>query len=189
MRRAGSRTVLHMYFKAELIIAYSMRLTVKSSFFLTYFIHNWLGTMETKCQSLGIASATLQMVALASDSVHLLQRIYDSEAPALNELEAHMRGVAYTVDLTESRYQAISGGKVSDDENKLREIAENGINVAREVEDEIGFLTGFYVDGRFLQTAKSMLEILGHPGKFDRLELTLSKYGEMMERDIIPSFW
>lgn len=166
-----------------------MRLTVKSLFSSTYFIHNWLGTMESNSQSLGIASAILQMVSFASDSVHLLRRVHDSEAPALNELEAHMRSVSYAVDLMQSRYQAIGGGKVSNHEGKLHEIARDAMNAAREVEDEIGFLTGFYVDERFLQTAKAMLEVLGHFEKLEHLELTLTKYGEVMEREILPHLW
>lgn len=145
--------------------------------------------METNSQSLGIASAILQMVSIASDSVHLLRRIHDSEAPALHELEVHMRSVSYTIDLTQSRYQAISGGKASDHEDKLHEIAGDAMNAAREVEDEIGFLAGFYVDERFLQAAKSMLEVLGHFERLERLELALTKYGEVMERDILPHLW
>ncbi|KAM5343823.1 hypothetical protein ACJ41O_012360 [Fusarium nematophilum] len=142
-------------------------------------------TMATGLEALGAASAVLQVISFASDVIGVCRKVYGGKPTANDELQEHAKRLSDAVDRTQRRCQTMAKSRPSEYDKRLAGIAEDCRAAARELENEVRFVTGMQQKGNLLKAVNAALRASSHRKKIERLEFSLFRYRQVMETEMI----
>ncbi|KAH6892959.1 hypothetical protein B0T10DRAFT_591770 [Thelonectria olida] len=141
--------------------------------------------MATGIESLGAASAVLQVISFAGDVACVCKKVYDGKPTANDELQEHARRMSDAAGRIQSRCQTMAETQSSEYDKKLGDIAQDCRTAARELENEVSFVTDMHKKGSLLKAVNAAFRASSHRRKIERLELSLFRCRQVMETEIM----
>ncbi|KAK7408212.1 hypothetical protein QQX98_009621 [Neonectria punicea] len=141
--------------------------------------------MATGFEALGAASAVLQVISFASDVIIVCKKVYDGKPTVDDQLEEHAKRMSDVIGRVQSRCQTMAKNQPSEDDKTLADIAEACRTAAKELRTELRFVTGLHEKGSLLKAINATLRASSHRKKIERLELSLFRYRQVMETEMM----
>ncbi|RKK80148.1 hypothetical protein BFJ71_g16003 [Fusarium oxysporum] len=141
--------------------------------------------MATGLEALGAASAVLQVISFASEVSVACKKIYDGKPTSEVCLKHHAKQMSDAVGRLETRLEAIAKVHSKFSNQKLQDVAEDCKRAAEDLEKEAQFITSLHVKGNILKAIHATFRASGHQKKIQRLELSLSRYRQVMETEMM----
>ncbi|KAF9768241.1 hypothetical protein IL306_014480, partial [Fusarium sp. DS 682] len=141
--------------------------------------------MATGLEALGAASAVLQVISFASEVSVAWKKIYDGKPTSEVCLKHHAKQMSDAVGRLETRLEAIAKVHSKFSNQKLQDVAEDCKRAAEDLEKEAQFITSLHVKGNILKAIHATFRASGHQKKIQRLELSLSRYRQIMETEMM----
>ncbi|KAH8667143.1 hypothetical protein BGZ61DRAFT_509602 [Ilyonectria robusta] len=145
--------------------------------------------MLTGFEALGAASAVLQVISFAGEVVSVCRKVYDGRPTSNDDLEEHVKGMSDAVGRIQDRCQAMANTQQSGYDKKLGSIAEGCKTAATELEKEVRFVTSMHGKGSLLKAIHATIRASSHRKKIESLELSLFRYKQVMEVEIMSHLY
>lgn len=145
--------------------------------------------MTTSLEALGAASACLQVISLAAGLVSACKKVYDGRPTANDILEDQVQQMIEAVGRVRARCQTMAGTEASQYDKALEDVAQKCSAAARELQEEVRFVTRLREKGRLLKAINATLRASSHRKRIERLEESLSKYRQAMEMELLSHLW
>ncbi|RKL38449.1 hypothetical protein BFJ72_g7260 [Fusarium proliferatum] len=141
--------------------------------------------MATGLEALGAASAVLQVISFAADVAVACKKIYDGKPTSEVCVERHAKQMSDAVSRLETRCEAMANVHSRFGDQKLQSIAKECKKAAEDLEREAQFITSLHVKHSILKAVHATFTASSHQKKIQRLELSLSRYRQIMEVEIM----
>lgn len=145
--------------------------------------------MATGLEALGAASAVLQVISFAADLVSACRKVYDGKPTEYNALREHATQMCDAADRVQSRCESMAKMRPFEHDANLDAIAKGCRAAARELETEAKFVTRMQVKGSLFKAVNAILRASSHQKKIERLELSLFRYRQVMETELLSHLW
>lgn len=145
--------------------------------------------MATGLEALGAASACLQLISFAANIIQTCKKVYEGRPTSSDHLGEHVRRMMGAVDRVQSRCKTMAEMQPTNYDKKLDDIAGSCSAAARELEDEVRYLTQLQEKSSLLKSINATLRASRHRKKLELLELSLSRNRQVMEVELFSHLW